>query len=159
VVIAPDVAEVVRCAGGWMFDQVMAGWDVTVVTADRTDARPLRILGTRLVDLEGALARPVDGPCLQATAVQAELYDSDPRVRRFVLEVLDKDQGEVRVWGDAWPDDLDGGTCSVTHRLSLAARAFKAQALAAVAVPADPGEVAEVFRKGAIRRPSPVLGR
>ena len=27
-VVAPSVAEAVRAAGGWMFDRVMAGWDV-----------------------------------------------------------------------------------------------------------------------------------
>jgi hypothetical protein len=32
-VLAPCISEAVRSAGGWLFDQVMAGWDVTVLTA------------------------------------------------------------------------------------------------------------------------------
>jgi hypothetical protein len=46
-VIASSLAEVVRYAGGWLFDQAMAGWDVAVLTADHADPRPLRILGAR----------------------------------------------------------------------------------------------------------------
>ena len=34
-VVAPSVVEAVRAAGGWMFDRVMAGWDVRVLVADR----------------------------------------------------------------------------------------------------------------------------
>jgi hypothetical protein len=82
--LAPSTAEVVRRAGGWLFDQVMAGWDVTVVTADDGDQRALRILGVRARDLEAVLMAPVAGPCLQAIAVHAELYDADERVRRMV---------------------------------------------------------------------------
>ena len=44
-VVAADVADVVRFAGGWLFDRAMAGWDVTVLVADHPDERPLRILG------------------------------------------------------------------------------------------------------------------
>ena len=44
-VAAPSVVEVVRFAGGWLFDQVIAGWDVMVLTAEPGDDRPLQILG------------------------------------------------------------------------------------------------------------------
>ena len=88
VAIAPSLAEVVHFAGGWLFDQVMAGRDVTVLTADHTDPRPLRILGTRAADLETVLARPLRVPCLQAIAVRADLFEADARVRRLVLEAL-----------------------------------------------------------------------
>ena len=44
-VVAASVADVVRFAGGWMYDRVMAGWDVTVLLADDVDERPLRVLG------------------------------------------------------------------------------------------------------------------
>jgi hypothetical protein len=140
------MAEVVRFAGGWLFDQVMAGWDVTVLTADHPDARPLEILGARAADLETVLARQVRGSCLQAIAVRAELYDSDARVRRMVREALEEPSAEVRLWDEGWRADLDGAAGPVRHRLSVAARAFKAQALAAAAVPADPGADTEVFR-------------
>src|SRR5689334_18192410 len=55
-VVGPSVADVVRFAGGWMYDRVMAGWDVTVLLADRENERPLHILGVATADLESALA-------------------------------------------------------------------------------------------------------
>jgi hypothetical protein len=33
-VVAATVADAVAAAGGWMFDRVMAGWDVRVMLAD-----------------------------------------------------------------------------------------------------------------------------
>lgn len=157
--IAPSAAEAVRCAGGWLFDQVMAGWDVTVVTADQGDPRPLQILGVRARDLNTVFAMPVLGPCLQAIAVRTDLYDADERVRRFVLAVAEAGSADIRLWGDMWPADFDGDADPVTHRLSLAARAFKAQAMAAASLPAEPSAETEVFRRGEIRRPGLVSAR
>jgi hypothetical protein len=148
VVVAPRTVEVVRYAGGWLFDRVMAGWDATVLTADHTDPRPLRILGARVADLESELSSAARDPWPQAIAVGADLYGSDARVRRMVQDALDKGVAEVRLWGDRWPADLDGGVDSVLHRLSVAARAFKAQALAAAAAPVDSIAGTEMFRSG-----------
>jgi hypothetical protein len=142
---------VVQVAGGWLCDQVLAGWDVTVITADHEDQRALRILGVRGRDLESALAVPVQGPCLQAIVIEAELYESDERVRRMVRAATEAGQTEIRFWGDAWPDDFDARAGRVSHRLSAAARAFKAQALAAAAADAWPADTEE-FRRGAVRR-------
>jgi hypothetical protein len=147
VVVAPRTAEVVRFAGGWLFDRAMAGWDVTVLTADHTDPRPLRILGARAVDLEDALATPGPGPRPQAVAVRADLYRCDARVRRMVLDAAGEGRTEVRLWGERWPAE-PGGAGAVRHRLSAAARAFKAQALAAAAVTGDAAEAVETFRRG-----------
>lgn len=141
----------VQVAGGWLCDQALAGWDVTVVTADHEDQRALRILGVRGIDLESALAAPVHGPCLRAIAVQAELYGSDERVRRLVRAAAEAGRTEIRLWGDARPADLEVRADRVSHRLSAAARAFKAQALAAAATAASPADTEE-FRHGAIRR-------
>ncbi len=152
-VIAPGLAELVPYAGGWLFDQAMAGWDVTVLTAGQADPRPLRILGARGYDLETVLAVPLAGRCLQAIAVQANQYRSDARVRRMVYHALDQSLAEVRLWGDDWPEDLDGGTRPVRHQLSMAARAFTAQALAAAAAPGAVSDDVEEFRAGRIRRP------
>lgn len=152
--IAPCIPEVVQVAGGWVFDLVMAGWDVTVLTPDRADSRPLRILGARTVDLESVLARPVYGSCLQGIAVGPDLCAGDPRVHQMVRQALDGGEADVRLWGEQWPDDLDVAADPVRHTLSTAARAFKAHALAAAAVPADPGEVSEVFRRARDRRRS-----
>jgi hypothetical protein len=150
--MAPCISEAVRSAGGWLFDQVMAGWDVTVLTADDADARPLQILGVRATDLETVLARRVRGSCLQGIAVRSDLYGADSRVRRMVSEALDGGLAEVRLWGEGRPAGLDEEASPVWHRLSFAARAFKAQALAAAAVPAEGSEDTEEFRSAAGRR-------
>jgi hypothetical protein len=154
-VIAPSAVDAVRYAGGWLFDRVMAGWDVTVCTADHADARPLRILGARAVDLESALASPLRTAKPKALAIDARLYGSDPRVRRRVHEVLDGGVSEVRIWGDECPADFGGVSDSVQHRLSVAARAFKAHALAAAAAPTDSIDGTELFHSGQL--PSPPL--
>ena len=125
-------------AGGWLFDQVMAGWDVTVITVDSSDPRPLRILGVRARVLDAVLAAPLIGSCLQAVALRSDLYHADARVRRLVLTAAEAGGTEIRLWGDLWPADFADGADSVSHRLSLAARAFKAQALAAAAVAGEP---------------------
>jgi len=52
--IARDTTEVVRFAGGWLFDKAMAGWDVNVLTLD-DDLRSLRILGASAHDLASVL--------------------------------------------------------------------------------------------------------
>jgi hypothetical protein len=150
------MAGVVRSAGGWLFDQAMAGWDVTVITADQADPRPAHILGARARDLDTLLGSPVWGPCLQAVAVQTDLYDADPRVRRLVLGTIDG-AAEVRLWGEGWPEELEA-VGPAPHQLSVAARAFKAQALAAALPPpaaggvtSDPGQGTEVFRRARIR--------
>lgn len=147
--VAPCTVAVVRHAGGWLFDRVMAGWDATVLVVDEDDCRPLRILGaSTTTDLESALTEPRGGPEPQAIAVEVGLYESDGRVRRLVREALDGGLTEVKIWGDGWPADLPAEAAPVQHRLSMAARAFKAQALAAAAAPADSIEITETFRAG-----------
>ncbi len=133
-VVAPSVAEAVRYAGGWMFDRVMAGWDVNVLLAESGDVRPLKILGAEPVDFESVVAAGDDQPHPQALAVAADLIDRDERVRKGVLRAIDHGMTEVAVWGEGRPAGLDRGVDSVQHRLSSAARVFKAQALAAAAV-------------------------
>jgi hypothetical protein len=151
VVVAPDPVEAVRHAGGWLVDRALAGWDVQVLTGDRADTRPLRILGARPLDLESALASSVRGPRPRAIAVGADLYGSDPRIRRLVRAALDDGVSDCRFWSDQWTADGDG---AVRHRLSTAARAFKAQALAALAAPADADGTTETFRQAELLHPS-----
>lgn len=154
-VVARDVSEVVRFAGGWLVDRVMAGWDVTVLITGDDDLRPLEILGVRIQDLESALADWTDRPHPQTVAVAAELFAADERVRRGVLGALEQGMTEVTLWGDRWPDELNATVGSARHELSAAARAFKAQALAATpglgAVSVEP---TETFRCGLAALPS-----
>jgi len=156
--IAPTVADAIENAGGWLFDQALAGWDVTVITEEPADCRPLQILGVRDHTLDSALSHRADGTCLSAIAVSAAVLARDERVRRMVLAALETGLAELRIWGDAEVAGADfGGTgpdgaaSPVAHRLSSAARAFKAQALAAAAVCGKSSADTEVFRRGARR--------
>jgi hypothetical protein len=156
-VVASNVADVVRFAGGWLFDRSMAGWDVTVLLtdlADHPDVRPLQIIGARTLDLERALASVDDRPRPQALAAAADLVGCDSRVRQGVLQALDHGVTEVTLWGDTWPAELDGSVGLVQHRLSMAARMFKGKALAAAALPVSAIDHAESFRCGLSASPS-----
>lgn len=158
--VAPSTEDAVRFAGGLLFDQVMAGWDVTVLTSDHGDPRPLVILGARVRDLDTMLKLPIFGPCLDAVAVDAALYDSDARVRALVTAATGTGKAKVRFWADT---ALAGpGDHLVSHQLSLAAQAFKMQAMKAaraaapvedteaffVRVPGGRGDRARVSRRG-----------
>ena len=39
-VVAGSVVDVVRFAGGWLFDRAMAGWDVSVLLTDLWPTTP-----------------------------------------------------------------------------------------------------------------------
>jgi hypothetical protein len=160
-VVASSGVDVVRFAGGWLFDRAMAGWDVTVLLtdlADHPDARPLQILGARVIDLEDALATVESRPRPQALAAAADLFGCDSRVRQGVLRALDHGVTEVTLWGQTWPAELDESVGVVQHRLSMAAKTFKAQALAAAlnagGVPHATIGCLETFRSGLLACPS-----
>lgn len=130
-ILATDLADLVARAGGWLFDRARAGWEVNV-WVDCVDVRPLTILGanaTRRSALNALREVPRDG----ALAVGAGLLRDDPRVRAHVFDLV-KRGVEVVVWGDDWPAELGGHVAATEHRLSVAARAFKARALAAADV-------------------------
>lgn len=150
-VTAGDVADVVRCAGGWLFDRAMAGCDVTVVLTDGGDARPLEILGlsTHRQEPDDDSAAPRRGIAL---AVSSAAVATDPQLGDDVLRALKRGLTEVTLWGGDWPSGPELGTEPVEHQLSAAARAFKAQALAALGS-AEPVGAVETFR----HRSTPVL--
>lgn len=158
-VVGPNVPDVIRSAGGWLYDRAAAGWIVTVLIPglDADDGRALRILGARMLELGSVLKQWEQRPHPQTIAVAAELFDSNARVRLGVLEALEHSDTEVTLWG-AVPAELDRDVAVRQHRLSAAARAFKAQAL--IDVMNDPaGSVAqvadaEVFRCGVAACPS-----
>ena len=152
-VVAANVADVVRFAGGWLFDRAMAGWDVTVLLADHPDERPLQILGVQTLDLEYALATAGHRPPPQTLAVAADLFDCDPRVRQGVLQALDQGATEVTLWGQTWPAELEDSVGLVQHRLSAAAQAFKAHAFAAAALSPSAIEPIETFRSRVLASP------
>jgi hypothetical protein len=145
VVMASSTVDLVTSAGGWLFDRAMAGCDVTAVFTEPTDDRALQILGVRTVEFDDA---PTSTWCdiESALAVSAELYRADVRVREAVLDLLDGGLTNLVMWGESWPQEFDGLGDRVHHRLSIAARAFKAQALLATAAPEDGVVDLETFR-------------
>jgi hypothetical protein len=147
-VVASNVVDVVKFAGGWLFDRAMAGWEVTVLLTDHPDDRPLHILGAKTLDLESALASVETRPRPQALAAAADLLGSDPRVRAGVLQALDHGVTEVTLWGKTWPAELDDSVGRVQHQLSTAAQIFKAKALAAAALRVSSIDPVESFRSG-----------
>ncbi|OBF00457.1 hypothetical protein [Mycobacterium sp. 852002-10029_SCH5224772] len=157
-VVAATVMDVVRFAGGWIFDRSMAGWDVTVLVADHHDDRPLQIVGARVLDLEEALTSAHSRPRPQSLAAAADLFGCDPRVRQGVLQALDQGVTEVTLWGQNWPAELDESVGLVQHQLSMAAQTFKARALAAASNAAGgphiPVSDVETFRSGLLAWPS-----
>jgi len=78
--------------------------------------------------------------------VAANLFRDDPRVRQGVLEAIDKGSTNVMIWGDSWTTDSEGPVTSVEHRLSIAARALKKEALAAAGASLDSVGLVETFR-------------
>lgn len=143
--VGPSVVDVARNAGGWVFDRVTAGWDVTVVVAEHPDTRPMEILGARTLDLEAALKNQI-GPIPQAIAVSSSMLANDERIRRGLLATLGRGDIDVTLWGDAVPAELDDRFGPGMHRLSAAARLFKAQALSASDLPVDLVGATEDFR-------------
>jgi hypothetical protein len=146
-VVAPTVLDAVKFAGGWVYDRVMAGWDVTVLVGADEDVRPLEILGAAVCDLETVLASWEDRPHPQTVAVAADVFGSDSRVHQHVLNALEQGATEVTLWGERLPAELDESV-DVQHRLSAAARAFKSQALAAANDPQPAVGPTETFRCG-----------
>ncbi|MFE6921860.1 hypothetical protein ACFVAV_12485 [Nocardia sp. NPDC057663] len=147
-VVATSVVDVVEHAGGWLFDRAVAGWDVSVLVAEISDARPLRILGAELVDLGQVLAAHGQGRRPHALAIAGDVCCRDSRAHRGVVSALRDGGVEVVVWGDDWSSPPEHRVDPVVHRLSVAAQAFKAQALAAAELPAASIATTEVFRSG-----------
>jgi len=131
-VAAASALDVVQSAGGWLYDRVMAGWEVTVLLPHGCDSRPLRILGLRALDLESAI-----DSTSQSLAVSAEVFAADARVRDRVLRALEQRLTEVALWGDGWPLRVNHGMTRVQHVLSAAARVFKGHALVAAGMPCN----------------------
>lgn len=147
-VLASTMADVVRSAGGWLCDRARAGWDVNVLIADQADPRALSILGATALDLDSEFGS-IRKHAQPALAVSADLLRTDGRVRQDILKVLERGVTEVTVWGESWPAEFGRQVDPVEHRLSAAARAFKAHALAAVAAPDDScGRTESLFRIG-----------
>ncbi|OBI05161.1 hypothetical protein A5715_03755 [Mycolicibacter heraklionensis] len=150
-IVGRSVVDVVTAAGGWLYDRATAGWDVTVLIDDAEDTRPLEILGAKVLDLQTVLTQWEHWPHPQTIAVCAEMFDGHAQVRQGVIDALEHSSTEVTLWGEV-PAELDSDVDARHHRLSAAARAFKAQALRAAGI--DPASLQardthiETFRCG-----------
>ncbi|WP_414687703.1 hypothetical protein [Mycobacterium sp.] len=145
-VVATTVVDVVRSAGGWLYDRAAAGWDVRVLLPKLRDTRPLQILGVHADDLGEHFAAATTLWLGQGLAVSADVFEADPRVRELVSEALAHRLTEVTLWDDGWPLAVGRRTTTVQHVLSGAARTFKGYALAAAGFSAQPVGPTETLR-------------
>jgi hypothetical protein len=143
VVLGSSPLDVVRAAGGLIFDRTRLGWKVVaLLTACRED-RPLRILGAGVVG--DAHPEQLRAQIPHLLVVGAHLLRDDPTVRRWARKSVEHGLTDVAVWyeGGLTPR---AGASQMQHRLSGAARVFKATALQAAGAPAERCELPEVFR-------------
>jgi hypothetical protein len=145
-VVALDIADVVRSAGGWLYHRVAAGWEVNVLIPAPADDRALRILGVRTLGLDAELERSARGAAGAGLAVSDAAFTADARIRRWTLSALQTSRLEVTLWGDRWPVAVQHQVSEVRHVLTAAARAFKAQSLVAADGTGSPVRSTEVFR-------------
>ncbi|MEU4312064.1 hypothetical protein [Nocardia sp. NPDC024068] len=143
-IVGRSIDDVVEHVGGWLFDRATAGWEVAVLVAEPSDDRPLRILGARMLDLEEVLASGGSGRQPHAIAVAAAMVERDSRMSQGLHAALDDGGLQVVGWGEGWPKGPGYRVDPVWHRLSAAARAFKAQALAATGIAAAGDDVGSV---------------
>ncbi|MFI5718843.1 hypothetical protein [Nocardia sp. NPDC051750] len=139
-IVGHSIADVVENAGGWLFDRALAGWDVAVLVAEPSDDRPLRILGAQMLDLGEVLDSGGSGRQPHALAVAAAMAERDSRMSAGLHAALDDGGLQVVGWGEGWPVGPGYRVDPVWHRLSAAARVFKAQALAAAGNPTPGGD-------------------
>jgi len=145
-VVALSAADVVQSAGGWLYDRVMAGWEVTVLLPHSCDIRPLRILGVQALDPESQPA--LTESTSQSLAVSADAFTADARVREKVLESLGDRLTELALWGDGWPVAVNRAMTRAQHVLSPAARSFKGYALTAAGIGCDSVDPTETLLCG-----------
>jgi hypothetical protein len=129
-VLGADAADLVRSAGGWMFDRAMAGWRVNAWLLNADDLRPLQVLGVHGHRLGSGPDR-AEEEVASGLAVSADLVSADGGVRDEVCSALTAGRTEIVVWGGGWPVRLGGRAEPVRYRLSAAARTFKRHALMA----------------------------
>jgi hypothetical protein len=131
-VVAPSVLDAVQSAGGWVFDQVRLGWTVSVAVPDDSDDRPLRILGAEMCGFDSLLATVgADSDSAASLAFAVELFHQNDKVHEMVRTALARGRQQLLMWGEAPPSELHRTLAPVEHRLSCAARVFKAHALSA----------------------------
>lgn len=128
-VLAQDVRDVVRHAGGWLFDLSKAGWDVTVLLLGQGETRPIRILGLNVIELNRSGLENDRHPYPQMLAVAPDLLAQDPHVNRRIIRMVRTGLTDVVLYGVSQLDESRGDDV-LLHKLTRAARVFKARSLA-----------------------------
>jgi hypothetical protein len=141
-VIAVDVPELVRSAGGWLFDRVRSGWHISVdIGGTESDIRPLQILGVTSDALR--TVNPQEGGSL--LALSARKMHADKHVRaRFAVALKRGD--DVILWGDPGQAERNYQLHDLRYKPSNAAQAFKTHAFIAAGISMESLESAEQFR-------------
>lgn len=134
-ILALESSDVVRMAGGLIFDRVRAGWDVQVYLTDPGELRALAILG--VPECRGLLSFSIGPGNPHAIVAAADIYAHAPRLRRVFATHARRHQAEFAIWGSDDGAYTRPGWSRVEHRLSQAARAFKPHALVAAGVSPD----------------------
>ncbi|OMC29495.1 hypothetical protein A5740_18125 [Mycobacterium sp. GA-1841] len=149
MVFASSSADAAEFAGGLIFDRVGAGWEVKIHLVSDTpkDERTMRILGIKN-RMHSARFDPADWP--DSILIGADVYGTQPDIRRILNAASRRPHTEVAMWGGKWPGNLESGTGMVEHRLSIAARAFKVYAVASAGLDRSVGP-AEQFLSGQCR--------
>ncbi|MGW0180412.1 hypothetical protein [Nocardia sp. NPDC003345] len=150
-IVAHSVRDAVEHAGGWLFDRAVAGWEVSVLVTEPADDRPLRILGARMLNLRTVLDSGGSNRQPHALAVATGVLERDARMSKGLHAALNDGGLQVVGWGEGWPKAPGYRVDPVVHRLSAAARAFKAQALTATGTRTTAPELdsVELFCSGA----------
>lgn len=131
-VLAPSVLGAVQSVGGWLFDHAMAGWEVTVLLIDREDSLPLKILGAEVLEPGAPMTSWLRRGAAHQLALAGDLLDRDDiGLAQSFTSALRQGLAQVAVWGGHLPAQWATGLYEVRYEMSVAARAFKAQALAA----------------------------
>lgn len=126
-VIAIDVEDAVRFAGGLMCDRSLAGWEVNVVTRTDGGEHALGILGAVPVrELPAAKALH------QTLAVSAAAISADDAIRERVLAGSAHGAIDVLVWDAQRSVAVPAVFETIEHDVSAAARAYRRQALRAL---------------------------
>ena len=131
-VVACTVEDLVRSAGGWLFDRISAGWTVKVVMSEQGDIRPLQILGVPSVSAGAAAATKDFGYRACGGRRPTRERRRPSRVHR---DGAWSQAARRSHCGVMLPDILNRHVKTEQHRLSNAARMFKAQALRAASLP------------------------
>jgi hypothetical protein len=112
--------EIIHHAGALLCDRALAGWHVVVV--GNTDVRSLRTIGAEAVASISRLE-------VQTLIVSTEVFSCDRNVRQFALHTARDERIEVLLCGQ---QSVEGPLEISVVTSSLAARAFKARALAVI---------------------------